>query len=85
MTMRSNKERSDMYNEVQKSMLSKHGDAFAMSGSEAVDQMIGFEQLKRTIGSGVKNNNGDTSSAVVLLGINKDVESNEPETDEYIF
>ena len=41
-----------MYNEVQKSMLSNHGDAFAMSGSEAVDQMIGFEQLKRTIGGG---------------------------------
>ena len=74
-----------MYNEVQKSLLSKHGDALAMSRSEAVDQMIGFEQLKRTIGGRVKNNNGDTSSAVVLLGINKDVESNEPETDEYVF
>ena len=67
MMMISNKEISDMYNEVQKSLLSKHGDAFAMSGSEAVDQMIGFEQLKRTIGGGVKNNNGDTSSAVLLL------------------
>ena len=34
--------------EVHKSLLSKHGGAFAMSTTEAVDQMVGYETLKRS-------------------------------------
>lgn len=67
MTMKSNKEKSDMYQEVHKNLLSKNGDAFAMSGSEAVDQMIGFEEIKRPSSKG-----GDTSSAPVLFGISEE-------------
>ena len=70
MTLRSNKERSDMNAEVHKSLLSKHGDAFAMNTAEAVDQMIGFEALKRTSPNQAnKTTKGDTSSAVMLVGI----------------
>ena len=46
MTLRSNKEKSDMNTEVHKSLLSKHGGAFAMNTMEAVDQMVGYEKLK---------------------------------------
>ena len=66
MTLRSNKERSDMNAEVHKSLLSKHGDAFAMNPAEAVDQMIGYEALKKT--NPIKKQTGDTSSAFVLHG-----------------
>ena len=78
MTLRSNKERSDMNTEIHKSLLSKHGDAFAMTTTEAAEQMVGFELLKqrsiamsggkKTTGTG---NNGDTSSAIVLLGVSE--------------
>ena len=46
MTLRCNKEKSDMNTEVHKSLLSKHGGAFAMNTMEAVDQMVGYEKLK---------------------------------------
>ena len=73
MTLRSNKERSDMNTEVHKSLLSKHGDAFAMNTAEAVDQMIGFEAIKRNGPNQTKKKPaGDTSSAVVLVGISDD-------------
>ena len=70
MTLRSNKERSDMSAEVHKSLLSKHEDAFAMNTAEAVDQMIGFEALKRASPKQAKyQGSGDTSSAIMLMGV----------------
>ena len=41
MTLKSNREWSDMYQEVHKNLLSKNSNAYTMSGAEAVDQMIG--------------------------------------------
>ena len=79
MTLRSNKESSDMNAEVHKSLLSKHGDAFAMNTSEAVDQMIGFEALKRTSPKQAKQQaSGDTSSAIMLLGVSN------PNSDKFL-
>ena len=71
MTLRSNKDRSDMNEEVHKSLLSKHGSAFAMTTSEAVDQMVGFEQLKRRSNNSARKTagGGDSSSALVMMGI----------------
>ena len=84
MTLRSNKEKSDMNTEVHKSLLSKHGEAFAMSANEAVDQMVGFELLKKNSGNSNstnkqnRNTRNDTSSAVVLMEISDAAASTGP-------
>ena len=68
MTLRHNQEKSNMYKEIHKSCMIGHGNAFAMSGSEAVDQLIGFEK----VGTKSPRTEKPNSTAVVLLAINEE-------------
>lgn len=79
MTLRSNKEKSDMNIEVHKSLLSKQGNAFAINTTEAVDQMVGFESMKKK-SSNRRTGNNDTSSALVLVGISNVATDDAPKT-----
>ena len=63
MTLNHNRDKSNMYDEVhKKSLLANHADAFATSGAEGIDQMVGFHELMAK-GKG----KSEASSAVVLL------------------
>jgi len=59
MTLRSNKDKSEMNAEVHKTLLSKYGSAFAMSTTKAVDQMARYEMLKRLCRIGGKRESSD--------------------------
>ena len=55
MTVNSNPLRSNMNTEVHKNMLANHQNAFASDGSKAVDQLVGYEEMKSTDDCKVEN------------------------------
>ena len=78
MTMHANPKRSDMCIETHKCLLtSKSGSAFANNRAEAVEQMVGFEQIKKAAVKALKKKTptptddieGDTASNVVLVQV----------------
>ena len=80
MAMNHNRDKSNMYDEVKKSLLAKNDDAFPTSGAEGIDKMIGYEALMKK-----GKPKSDTTSAVVLVGITNEEKSHSKTPDATTF